>query len=65
FTHILWVYSVPRGVHCWVCDARARRLNNAQRAAIADCFHVYKGSQSGCEKVFLEGPVVHLSLVQV
>ncbi|XP_026404654.1 DNA primase small subunit-like [Papaver somniferum] len=34
------------------------RLNNAQRAAIADCFHVYKGSQSGCEKVFLEGPLV-------
>ncbi|RZC88445.1 hypothetical protein C5167_016258 [Papaver somniferum] len=54
----------PRGVHCWVFDARARRLNNAQRAAIADCFHVYKvGSQSGCEKVFLEGPVVHPSLV--
>lgn len=42
FAHILWVYSGPRGVHCWVFDARARRLNNAQRAAIADCFHVYK-----------------------
>ncbi|KAI3892808.1 hypothetical protein MKX03_000912 [Papaver bracteatum] len=64
FTHILWVYSGRRGVHCWVCDARARRLNNAQRAAIADYFHVYKGNGNSRKKVFLGGPVLHPSLVR-
>ncbi|XP_026426943.1 DNA primase small subunit-like isoform X1 [Papaver somniferum] len=64
FTHILWVYSGRRGVHCWVCDARARRLNNAQRAAIADYFHVYKGNENSRKKVFLGGPALHPSLVR-
>ncbi|KAL8137153.1 hypothetical protein V2J09_003154 [Rumex salicifolius] len=44
FNHILWAYSGRRGVHCWVCDGRARRLTNEQRSAIADYFHVYKVS---------------------
>ncbi|THU64496.1 hypothetical protein C4D60_Mb01t27060 [Musa balbisiana] len=59
FNHILWVYSGRRGVHCWVCDGRARRLSNEQRAAIADYFRVYKGGENNVKKVNLTGPVLH------
>nr|XP_043613492.1 DNA primase small subunit [Erigeron canadensis] len=59
FNHILWVYSGRRGVHCWVCDGKARRLNNEQRAAIADYFRVYKGNTNSRTKVSLVGPTLH------
>uniref|UniRef100_A0A6V7QRW5 DNA primase n=1 Tax=Ananas comosus var. bracteatus TaxID=296719 RepID=A0A6V7QRW5_ANACO len=59
FNHILWVYSGRRGVHCWVCDSKARRLNNEQRAAVTDYFHVYKGGENSLKKVTLAGPVLH------
>ncbi|CAG8567811.1 3104_t:CDS:2 [Diversispora eburnea] len=29
-----WIYSDRRGVHCWICDERARKLNNDERKAI-------------------------------
>ncbi|KAL7002278.1 hypothetical protein U1Q18_003432 [Sarracenia purpurea var. burkii] len=47
------------GVHCWVCDGKARRLNNGQRAAIVDYFHVYKGSENSNTMVSLTGHVLH------
>lgn len=59
FNHILWVFSGRRGVHCWVCDAKARRLTNEQRAAIAEYFHVYKGNENSQKKVFLGGSALH------
>ncbi|KAJ7515196.1 hypothetical protein O6H91_22G005100 [Diphasiastrum complanatum] len=62
FQHILWVYSGRRGVHCWVCDSRARRLSNEQRCSVADYFHVYKGNQNNNKKVTLSGAALHPSL---
>ncbi|XP_061369856.1 uncharacterized protein LOC133312638 [Gastrolobium bilobum] len=59
FKHILWVYSGRRGVHCWVCDGRARRLTNEKRAAIADYFCVYKGNENSHKKVSLTGATLH------
>nr|GMD11832.1 DNA primase small subunit-like [Ipomoea batatas] len=63
FNHILWVYSGRCGVHCWVCDLKARRLNNEQRAAVADYFRVYKGNENSNRKVSLMGPALHPFLV--
>ncbi|KAG6530294.1 DNA primase small subunit-like [Zingiber officinale] len=59
FNHILWVYSGRRGVHCWVCDGRARRLRDEQRASIAEYFHVNKGGENNAKKVNLTGAVLH------
>lgn len=44
FQHILWVYSGRRGIHAWVCDKRARQLNDQERRAIAGYFNIGRGS---------------------
>jgi len=43
FKHIMWVFSGRRGVHCWVCDPRARKLSHDQRASIVDFLSLYGG----------------------
>ncbi|KAK3904655.1 hypothetical protein C8A05DRAFT_42320 [Staphylotrichum tortipilum] len=56
YNHILWVYSGRRGVHAWVCDKKARALNDQQRKAITGYFEVVTG-KLGSKKVNIRRPL--------
>ncbi|KAG0225554.1 hypothetical protein BGW41_004663 [Actinomortierella wolfii] len=53
FSNILWVYSGRRGIHCWVGDERARKLNNEQRRGIVRYIEVIRGGAYQQRKVRL------------
>ncbi|KAI8332143.1 hypothetical protein BC941DRAFT_437616 [Chlamydoabsidia padenii] len=61
FEHLLWVYSGRRGVHCWVSDERARKLDNESRKGIVGYLEVVKGGAEMARKVRLPS-TLHPSL---
>ncbi|KAH6653066.1 hypothetical protein BKA67DRAFT_659709 [Truncatella angustata] len=62
FKHIMWVYSGRRGAHAWVCDKKARTMDDQKRRAIAGYLEVIKGGSQGGKKVNLWRPLhPHLS----
>lgn len=57
FKHILWVYSGRRGAHAWVCDKKARQMDDQKRRAIAGYLEVIKGGAQGGKKVNVKRPL--------
>ena len=56
FKYLLWVYSGRRGVHCWVCDRKARQLSATARVAIVEYLSLIQGSNND-KRVFLRQPI--------
>jgi DNA primase small subunit len=57
FKHIMWVYSGRRGVHAWVCDKKARTMDDVRRRAVAGYFEVIKGGSQAGKKVNVKRPL--------
>ncbi|KAF2640312.1 prim-pol domain-containing protein [Massarina eburnea CBS 473.64] len=57
FKHILWVYSGRRGAHAWVCDKRAREMEDSKRRALASYLELLKGGDQGGKKVNIKRPL--------
>jgi DNA primase small subunit len=57
FKHIMWVYSGRRGAHAWVCDKKARQMDDQKRRAIAGYLEVIKGGAQGGKRVNVKRPL--------
>ncbi|KAH7356291.1 hypothetical protein BKA66DRAFT_248054 [Pyrenochaeta sp. MPI-SDFR-AT-0127] len=57
FNHILWVYSGRRGAHAWICDKRAREMDDQKRRSIAGYLELLKGGDQGGKRVNARRPL--------
>ncbi|TQV98234.1 hypothetical protein V2A60_008005 [Cordyceps javanica] len=57
FQHIMWVYSGRRGAHAWVCDKKARSMDEQKRRAIAGYLEVIRGGAQSGKKVNVRRPL--------
>lgn len=57
FKHILWVYSGRRGAHAWVCDKRAREMDDQKRKAVAGYLELLKGGDNSGKRVNIKRPL--------
>lgn len=56
FKNRLWVFSGRRGVHCWVCDEAAIKMDSHSRGAILEYLTVIRGGENQAKKVTIANP---------
>jgi DNA primase small subunit len=61
FKHTVWIFSGRRGIHCWVCDAAARKLSDPARSAVVEYLSAVAGGDHTTQKCKLKQPL-HPSL---
>ena len=59
FENILWVFSGRRGIHCWVCDKKARFLKTGGRYAVATYLQLITGGEYKKKKVEINNKYYH------
>ncbi|KAI9707197.1 MAG: hypothetical protein M1836_000157 [Candelina mexicana] len=57
FKHVMWVYSGRRGAHAWICDKKARDMDDYRRKAIAGYLELIKGGAQSGKKVNIKRPL--------
>jgi DNA primase small subunit len=57
FKHVIWVYSGRRGAHAWVCDKKARLMDDQKRRTIATYLEVVRGGDKAAKKVNIRRPL--------
>lgn len=45
FKALMWVFSGRRGIHCWIGDEEARKMNNEMRTAVTDYLFLSVGNE--------------------
>ena len=59
FKHRLWVFSGRRGIHCWVSDPVAKRLDSRLRKAVVSYLEVVKGGEEVGKRVHFPTSTLH------
>jgi DNA primase small subunit len=57
FKHILWVFSGRRGAHAWICDRRAREMDDSRRRAIVGYLDLLRGGDQAAKRVNVKRPL--------
>lgn len=66
FRYMLPIFSGRRGIHLWVCDKRARRLADDERAALVGYMTVFQGDfKTNITQDLVNGRPIHPTLVEV